>query len=78
LPRAKRSGGKELTRNTPSLLNAGFNSAYFWDGRAVSLEEQALFPMQSPDEMNQDLPALEKKLNAVPGYAGSRRLSSRA
>jgi cytochrome c peroxidase len=32
------------------------------------LEEQALIPIQSPDEMNQDLTALEKELNAIPGY----------
>ncbi|MCI0389774.1 MAG: cytochrome-c peroxidase [Acidobacteria bacterium] len=68
LPRAKGDGGKELHRNTPALLNAGFYSAYFWDGRAGSLEEQALFPIQAPDEMNQDLPALEKELNAIPAY----------
>lgn len=68
LPRAKGAGGKELSRNTPTLLNVGFYSAYFWDGRAGSLEEQALFPIQSPDEMNQDLLALEKELNAIPGY----------
>jgi cytochrome c peroxidase len=73
LPRAKGSGGKELTRNTPSLLNAGFNSAYFWDGRTGSLEEQALFPIQSPDEMNQDLSALEKELNDIPGYVAQFR-----
>jgi len=68
LPRAKGATGKELSRNTPTLLNVGFYSAYFWDGRAGSLEEQALFPIQSPDEMNQDLAALEKELQAVPGY----------
>lgn len=68
LPRARGTGGKELSRNTPTLLNVGFYSAYFWDGRAGSLEEQALFPIQSPDEMNQDLKALEKEINAVPGY----------
>ena len=73
LPRAKGSGGKELSRNTPTLLNAGFYSAYFWDGRAGSLEEQALFPIQSPDEMNQDLLALEKEINAIPGYAAQFR-----
>jgi cytochrome c peroxidase len=73
LPRAKGSGGKELSRNIPTLLNVGFYSAYFWDGRARSLEEQALFPIQSPDEMNQDLPALEKELNSVPGYAAQFR-----
>jgi cytochrome c peroxidase len=73
LPRAKGPGGKELTRNTLTLLNAGFHSTYFWDGRAGSLEEQALFPIQSPDEMNQDLPALEKELNAIPGYLAQFR-----
>jgi cytochrome c peroxidase len=73
LPRAKGAGGKELSRNTPTLLNVGFYSAYFWDGRAGSLEEQALFPIQSPDEMNQDLPALEKELNAIPGYVAQFR-----
>jgi cytochrome c peroxidase len=73
LPRAKGSGGKELSRNTPTLLNVGFYSAYFWDGRAGSLEEQALFPIQSPDEMNQDLLALEKEINAIPGYVAQFR-----
>jgi cytochrome c peroxidase len=73
LTRAKGAGDKELTRNTLSLINAGFYSAYFWDGRAGSLEEQALFPIQSPDEMNQDLPALEKELNSIPGYVAQFR-----
>jgi len=68
LPRAKGTGGKELKRNTPTLLNAGFYTVYFWDGRAGSLEEQALVPIQSSEEMNQDLDALEKELNAIPGY----------
>lgn len=68
LPRAKGAGGKELRRNTPTLLNVGFYTSYFWDGRAGSLEEQALVPIQSSDEMNQDRDALEKELNAIPGY----------
>ena len=68
LPRAKGHDGKILSRNTPSLLNVGFFERYDWDGRAKSLEEQALGPIQSPDEMNQDLAELERELNAVPGY----------
>jgi cytochrome c peroxidase len=68
LPRAKGARGIELSRNTPTLLNVGFQTAYLWDGRAVSLEEQALLPIQSSEEMNQDLEALEKELNAIPGY----------
>ena len=68
LPTAKGHGGKSLARNTPSLLNVAFFERFFWDGRAKTLEEQALGPITSPDEMNQDLEELEKELNAVPGY----------
>lgn len=60
--------GKTLARNTPTVLNTAFFTRLNWDGRAKSLEEQALGPITSPDEMNQDLGALEKELNAVPGY----------
>jgi cytochrome c peroxidase len=69
LPRAKGTGGKELARNTPTVLNVGFFERLFWDGRAASLEEQALEPIRSPDEMNQDLDQLERELNALPEYA---------
>jgi cytochrome c peroxidase len=68
LRQAKGAGGKPLKRNTPSLLNVGHYSTFHWDGRVGSLEEQALLPIQAPDEMNQSLDALERKLNAVPGY----------
>jgi len=67
-PRGRGTGGKELTRNTPTLLNVGLFNRFFWDGRAKSLEEQALGPIQSPDEMNQDLSELVEELNAIPGY----------
>ena len=66
--KAKGHGGKTLARNTPSLLNVGFFEQFDWDGRAKSLEEQALGPIQSPDEMNQDLAELVRELNAVPVY----------
>jgi cytochrome c peroxidase len=69
LPQAKGAAGKTLKRSTPSLLNVGFCSTLLWDGRAKSLEDQALLPIQAADEMNQDLDQLEKELNAVPGYA---------
>ncbi len=69
LPQGKGNGGRELRRNTPTLLNVGFLSRLFWDGRAANLEEQALVPIQSCDEMNQNLDELEQELNAVPGYA---------
>ena len=68
LPRSKGVSGNELARNTPGLLNTGFYASYFWDGRSESLEEQALLPIESPEEMNQDLAALERELSQVQGY----------
>lgn len=62
------AGGKPLERNTPTCLNVGFLKTFFWDGRAASLEEQALGPIQSPAEMHQDLHELEVELAAIPGY----------
>jgi cytochrome c peroxidase len=40
----------------------------FWDGRAGSLEEQALGPIENPVEMGETLTNVVRKLNAVPGY----------
>ncbi len=64
----KGHGGKTLARNTQSCLNVGFFANFFWDGRAATLEAQALGPIESLDEMNQNLDRLEEELNAVPGY----------
>lgn len=38
------------SRNTPTLLNAAFNSSFFWEGRRKSLEMQALDPLINPRE----------------------------
>ena len=65
---AKGNGGRSLARNTPSLLNVAYMSGHTWDGRARTLEEQALIPIQASDEMNQKLDDLEAELNAIPGY----------
>ena len=37
-------------RNTPTILNAAYYSSQFWDGRRVSLEEQAADPFVNPSE----------------------------
>ncbi|MEW6586690.1 MAG: cytochrome c peroxidase [Nitrospirota bacterium] len=55
-------------RNSFSLTNTAYNTSLFWDGRAKSLEEQALFPMMSAFEMNQNLDFLEEELKGVPEY----------
>ncbi len=66
--RARGAGGKELARNTLTLWNVGLETTFFWDGRAATLEEQALMPIESPDEMAQDLDQLVAELAAIPGY----------
>ena len=56
-------------RNSPTIINAGYYESYFWDGRASSLEEQALGPIQAEGEMNQNIDELVTELDAVPEYA---------
>jgi cytochrome c peroxidase len=43
-------------RNSPTVINAAYAPAQFWDGRAASLEEQALGPIENPIEMGHKLP----------------------
>ncbi|WP_116809797.1 cytochrome-c peroxidase [Steroidobacter cummioxidans] len=50
-------GGAKGERNTPTLLNVGGRTSMFWDGRAETLEDQAIFPIENPVEMN--LPVAE-------------------
>lgn len=61
--------GQAGTRNTPSAANVASRLDFFWDGRAASLEEQALGPVANPREM--DLPVAEAvaRLNADAAYA---------
>ncbi len=62
-------GGFTLSRNAPTVLNAAFNRAQFWDGRARSLEEQAKGPLTAKHEMNMlDEHLLVARLNHVPEY----------
>ncbi|HSH68521.1 MAG TPA: cytochrome c peroxidase [Deferrisomatales bacterium] len=55
-------------RNTPTVVNAALRPRLTWDGRAASVEEQALGPIGSPFEMNIQLDLLEEKLRGVPEY----------
>lgn len=59
----------ELTRrNVPSVVNVGLHRTFFWDGRATSLEAQALAPMTNPAEMDMRLDELEDRLRSIDGY----------
>jgi len=55
-------------RNSGTILNAAYMRYQFWDGRAGSLEEQALGPIANPIEMGETLENVVLKLNAIPGY----------
>ncbi len=61
----KQMGG----RNSPVSYNRILSSLQFWDGRAGSVEAQAIGPIQNPIEMGNTHPDCVKKLQEVPGYA---------
>jgi cytochrome c peroxidase len=42
-------------RSAPALINRGYGRSFFWDGRAATLEEQVLQPIQDPNEMDMTL-----------------------
>lgn len=58
-------------RNAPTVLNAVFNTAQFWDGRAKDLEEQAGGPMVNPIEMASPKEHVGEQLAAIPGYVAA-------
>ena len=48
---ARGASGSTGTRNVPTLVNRAWGSSFFWDGRAATLEQQALGPILNPDEL---------------------------
>ncbi len=68
MPTAKGSKSKVLGRATPTIVNTGYNTLMMWDGRKNSLEDQAMGPMESMNEMAMDLNALFKWLDSTPEY----------
>jgi cytochrome c peroxidase len=62
-------GGRKGNRHAPTIVNRLYSTAQFWDGRAASLEEQALGPVQNPLEMG--MPSMEvavERLRGDPAY----------
>jgi cytochrome c peroxidase len=55
-------------RNSGTIINSGYMRYQFWDGRAPTLEAQALGPIHNPIEMGETLDNVVLKLNAIPGY----------
>jgi cytochrome c peroxidase len=48
---ARGIGGAAGTRNSPAIVNRGYGSAFFWDGRAATLERQVIEPISNPKEL---------------------------
>lgn len=68
VPLAVGDKGAVGSRNTPGILNAAYQMHQFWDGRAKSLEEQALGPIQADVEMNLSLDEALARLKNIKGY----------
>lgn len=60
-PGAQQQEGK---RNAMPLFNLAWQPSFFWDGRAATLREQVLMPIQDAHEMNETLPNVVAKLGA--------------
>lgn len=58
-------------RNAPTVLNATFNFAQFWDGRAKDLVEQAGGPMVNPIEMDSPKEHIVEQIKSIPGYVAA-------
>lgn len=61
-------GMKELKRRSPTIVNAAWGLIFMWDGRAPTLEDQALGPIQAAVEMNMPLDKLLERLNSISEY----------
>ncbi len=68
VPVSKAVGAGRGPRNSPTVLNTAYLRRLFWDGRAKSLEQQALGPIEADVEMNMPLEVLIPKLQKIQGY----------
>ncbi len=69
--------GQQGGRNSPVSFNRILSKAQFWDGRANSLEAQAVGPIANPIEMANSHEAVVKFLSANPGMRLSLWRSSK-
>ncbi len=59
---------KDLARNSPTVINSGFQKKLFWDQRAGSLEDQLDSVVNNVHELNGSFDVLVEKINASPQY----------
>ena len=60
--------GQAGTRNTPAITNMSARASFFWDGRAGTLEEQVVQPIENPVEMNLPMPVALERLRQSARY----------
>ncbi len=77
LPTSIGHGWQRGPRNAPTMLNAIFNAAQFWDGRAGDLAEQAKGPVQAGVEMSNTPDQVVQTINSMPEYVDASRPPSR-
>jgi cytochrome c peroxidase len=68
LPLTRGIAGREGTRNAMPLFNLAWKKEFFWDGRASSLRQQALMPIQDHREMDESMERVVGKLAAAEEY----------
>ena len=67
--------GERLARHTPTVINLAWGQAFFWDGRAKTLEQQAVMPIADAREMGMPHEVMVSRLGSDAEY---RRLFQRA
>jgi cytochrome c peroxidase len=60
--------GQPGTRNAPSIVNLAYNTSFFWDGGAPTLEQQAIGPIINPVEMDMKIGDVVARLETDPTY----------
>jgi cytochrome c peroxidase len=60
--------GQEISRRAPTLFNRAYGTSFFWDGRAATLEEQALQPIENPLEMGSSVKDAVQRLGEHKEY----------
>jgi cytochrome c peroxidase len=68
LPKGVGHEHRAVGRRTPTILNAAWADLLFWDGRADSLEAQALGPVEAAGEMNMPIGRMLATLSDIEGY----------
>ncbi len=60
--------GNPTRRNSMAMMNLAWNNKFFWDGRALTLEEQLLEPVAHPQEMDLTWPEAVSRIAESPLY----------